>query len=105
MLHNKFSCVFSYELITEVRLLRLLPNFFVLPTLVWPLLVTHFRRRGFLLKLITLSDIHTHTHTLGRIPLDEGSVRRRDLDLTNRNTHKRQTSVPPAGFKSTIPAG
>jgi hypothetical protein len=44
------------------------------------------------LRLITLRD--THTHTLGRIPLDEGSVRRRDLYLTKHNTHKRQTSMP-----------
>jgi hypothetical protein len=44
-----------------------------------------------------------HT-TLGRTPLDEGSARRRDLYLTNHNTHKRQTSMPPAGFEPTIPA-
>jgi len=31
--------------------------------LVWPLLPTHCRRRGWLLHLITLNDTHTHTHT------------------------------------------
>jgi hypothetical protein len=33
--------------------------------------------------------------------LDESSVRRRDLDLTH-NTHKRQASMPLAGFEPTI---
>ena len=47
------------------------------------------------MNLITLSD----THALGRVPLDEGSVHRRDLYLTthihtpggirNRNSRKR----------------
>jgi hypothetical protein len=52
--------------------------------------------------------LHDHTHlrqtTLGRTPLDEGSARRRDLYLTTHNTHKRQVSMPPAGFKPIIPA-
>jgi hypothetical protein len=46
---------------------------------------------------------HTLT-TLGRTPLDEWPARRRDLYLTTHNTHKRQTSMPPAGFEPTIPA-
>jgi len=56
------------------------------------------------LHLITLSDnhIHTHTHTLGRIPLDKGSARCRDLYLTTHNTHK--TFMSPAGFEPAIPA-
>jgi hypothetical protein len=44
-----------------------------------------------------------HT-TLGRTPLDERSARRRDLYLITHNTHKRQTSMPPAEFEPTIPA-
>ena len=36
-----------------------------------------------------------HT-TLGRTPLDEWTARRRDLYQTTHNTHKRQTSIPPA---------
>ena len=44
-----------------------------------------------------------HT-TLGRTPLDEWSARHRDLYLTTQNTHKRQTSMPPAGFEPAIPA-
>jgi hypothetical protein len=52
--------------------------------------------RGFTITL-------RHT-TLGRTPLDEGAARRRDLYLTAHNTHKRQISMPPAGFESAIPA-
>jgi hypothetical protein len=42
--------------------------------------------------------------TLGRTPLDEWSARHRHLYLTTHNTHKRQTSMPPAGFEVAIPA-
>jgi len=44
-----------------------------------------------------------HT-TLGRTPLDECSARRREFYLTISNTHKGQTSMPPAGFEPKIPA-
>ena len=44
-----------------------------------------------------------HT-TLGRTPLYEWPARRRDFYLITHNTHKRQTSVPPAAFEPTIPA-
>ena len=43
--------------------------------------------------------------TIGRTPLDEWSVRRRDLYLTTHNTHNRQTSTPRVGFEPTISAG
>jgi len=46
----------------------------------------------------------THIHTFGRTPLDGRSVRRRDFFLTTRNTHRRQTSMPPASFEPAIPA-
>jgi hypothetical protein len=45
----------------------------------------------------------TLTHH-SRTPLGEWSARRRDLYLQTHNTHKRQTSMPPAGFEPTIPA-
>jgi hypothetical protein len=49
---------------------------------------------------------HTQRRTtVGRTLLDEGSARRRDFYLTTHNTHNRQTSMPPAGFKPTISAG
>ena len=44
-----------------------------------------------------------HT-TLGRIPLEEWSARRRDLYLTRHNTHKRQATLPAARSKSAKPA-
>jgi hypothetical protein len=58
------------------------------------------------LGLLVSSRFHGLTHlrhtTVGRTPLDEGPARRRDLYLTTHNTHKRQTSIPPAGFEPTI---
>jgi len=44
-----------------------------------------------------------HT-TLSRTPLDKWLARCRDLYLPTHNTHTRQTSIPPVGFKPTIPA-
>jgi hypothetical protein len=46
---------------------------------------------------------HSDT-TFGRTFLDEWSACRRDVCLTTHNPHKRQTSMPPAGFEPTIPA-
>ena len=47
---------------------------------------------------------HTQWHiTVGRTPLNEGSVRRRDLYLTTHNTHKRQISRSTAEFEPPIP--
>jgi hypothetical protein len=54
----------------------------------------HFR--GFMITL-------RHT-TLGRTPLDEWPTRRRTATFTTHNTHKRQTSMPSAGFEPVIPA-
>ena len=49
---------------------------------------------------------HTQRRTtVGRIPLNEGSARRRDLYLTTQNTHNRQTSMPRVGFEPTISEG
>jgi hypothetical protein len=50
---------------------------------------------------------HTHTQTqthilLCRTPLEEWSARRRNLYLTNDNTHKIQTSKASVGFEPTI---
>ena len=49
---------------------------------------------------------HTQRRTtVGRTPMDEWSVRRRDLYLTTHDTHNRQISMPPVGFEPTISAG
>jgi hypothetical protein len=48
------------------------------------------------------------SHTMTRhswTPLDEWSVRCRDLYLTTHDTYNRQTSVLPVGFEPTISAG
>ena len=44
-----------------------------------------------------------HT-TFARTPQDVWSGRARDLYLTTHNTVQRKTTMPPAGFKPTIPA-
>ena len=49
---------------------------------------------------------HTQRRTtVGRTPLDEWSARHRDLYLATHDTHNRQISMPPVGFKPTISAG
>ena len=47
----------------------------------------------------------THRHAIfDRSPLDQWSAWRRDLYLTTHNTHKRQTSMIPAGFEPAVPS-
>ena len=53
---------------------------------------------GVILHLVTLSDTLSKTH------LHEGSLLRRDLYLTTHDTHKRLTSMSPAGFAPINPA-
>ena len=54
--------------------------------------------------IVEVSRWHRHTHTHGRAPLNEGSARRRGRSLPTQNTANRgRTSVPSAGFESTIP--
>jgi hypothetical protein len=43
--------------------------------------------------------------TVDRTPLDEWSIRRRELYLTTHNNHDRQTSIHPVGFEPTMSAG
>jgi hypothetical protein len=55
--------------------------------------------------IIEASRSHSVTQiTLGRTSVDEWSARRRGLYLTTHNSHKRQTSMPPAVLKLLIPA-
>ena len=56
------------------------------------------------LLILEASDHTQRRITVGRTPLDEWTARRRDLYLTTHNTHNRQTSMPPVGFKPTISA-
>jgi hypothetical protein len=57
---------------------------------------------GFSLLVFEVFDHTQQRATVGRTPLDEWSIRRRDLYLTTHNTHNRQTSMPPVGFELTI---
>jgi len=50
------------------------------------------------------SDHTQRRTTVGRTPLDEWSVRRRDLYLTKHNNHMRQTSMPPGGIRTHDPS-
>jgi hypothetical protein len=72
---------------------------FFLSFLVWFLVPRHCRcKRGF------CTWCHSVKHTLSRNPLDEGSAHRKDLYPTTQNTHKRQTTMPAAGYESAITA-
>jgi len=59
------------------------------------------------LYLITSNDTHTHTHIHTHLI---GFLCTRNLSVaetstyTTHNTHKRQTSMPPARFENAIPA-
>jgi hypothetical protein len=58
------------------------------------------------LDLLTVEASISHSDTtVGGTPLDEWSIRRRDLYLTTLNTHNRQTSIPLVEFEFTISAG
>ena len=48
---------------------------------------------------------HIRRTRIGRTPLDEWSVRLRDLYLTTHNTHNRQTSITSVGFEPSISTG
>ena len=56
-------------------------------------------------SILIVYDHWNRRTTVGRSPLDERSARRRHLYLTTHNTYNRQTSMPPAGFESTISTG
>ena len=62
--------------------------------------------RGALASSRTRFLDHTQRRaTVRRTPLDEWSIRHRDLYLTTHNTHNRQISMPRVGFEPTISAG
>jgi len=71
--------------------------------LVWHLVPTHCRCAAFCC-IWSVNDTYTHTHTLSRIPLDEGSACRRKLYRAKHNVQNRETAMPTAGFEPTIQA-
>jgi len=52
-----------------------------------------------------VSRSHTISTTVGRTPLHGRSAHRSHLHLKTHKTNKRQTSMPPEGFETTISAG
>jgi hypothetical protein len=55
--------------------------------------------------LLDVQDSRSYSDAiLDRNPLDERSALHRDLYLTTHDTHKRQTSMPTAGYEPAIPA-
>ena len=68
----------------------------------WRCSPTRTMASSFLMRFLDHTQRRT---TVGRIPLYEGSARRRYLYLTTHNIHNRLTSMPPAGFEPTISAG
>jgi len=51
---------------------------------------------------VTHTHTHTHTHLVGLLRTRDRHVA--ELYLTTHDTHKRKTSIPPAGFEPAIPA-
>ena len=72
-----------------------------------PIVVVYFTAlfRALASSRTRLLDHTQRRVTVGRTPLNECSVRRRDLYLKTHNTHNRQTSMPRVGFEPTIAAG
>jgi hypothetical protein len=80
--------------VTQKDLYRYTSLFFQGATATWEPGPPHCRGYTFTVR---------HT-TFSRTPLDGWSARLRDLCLTTHNIHKWQISMPPGGFKPTIPA-
>ena len=90
-----------------MQLYGLPPNYFFFYWRYKPLWVCILQpSRGAIASSRTRFLDHTQgSAAVGRIPLDEWSIRRIDLYLTTHNTHNRQTSKPWVGFEPTISAG
>jgi hypothetical protein len=72
--------------------------------LFWHPAPIHHRRVGSLLHLIALNDTHTHTHTPGGTHLDEESVRRRDIYLTNTQHPQETENHAPGRIRTSSPS-
>jgi hypothetical protein len=67
-------------------------------------LFSHTQQRALGSSFSRFLDHTQRRTTVGRTPLDEWSIRRKDLYLTTHNTN-RLTSMPPVGFELTMSAG
>ena len=59
--------------------------------------------QGLLVVEVYRSHSAGHT-TVGKTPLDGRSSRRREFHLTTHNIHNKETSIPPVGFETAVPA-
>ena len=92
--HNLCTCVLkiflfdlffgSFQFVPQSRVVP--PAFFSVDILPFPSFI-HFTDNFLCNSWFSRSLLNFTTH--GRIPLDDGSARRRDLYLTKRNTHIR----------------
>ena len=100
-LHNPSFEIFVFEECSFV-LYQIYSAFVkLLPSLTLRLLMSYvYMERIFLMFL----DHTQRRTTVGRTPLDKRSARRRDLYLTTHDTHNRQISMLPMGFKPMISA-
>jgi hypothetical protein len=112
---NNFTCITFWPLtFTWIILISLSPTSEKTHRVAITMLIVYFLGifsmaqqplEGQVLLIIEALRSHLFRHTTqGRTPLDKWSARLRDLYLTKHNTHKRQTSIPPAEFEPAIPA-
>ena len=89
------------------RVINYVLNYFFPPGAIQPIVAVYFTPlyRALASSPKRLLDHTQQRATVGRTPLNERSVRRRDIYLTIHNTHNRQTSMPLVGFEPTIAAG
>ena len=87
-LMHAYFCTAEVPVPRHIKPLRLLMSYIYMEHL-FLMFLDHIKRRS----------------TVGRTPPDEWSARRRDLYLTTHDTHNRQISMPPVGFKPKISAG
>ena len=101
-----FVCRWTSVIISETI------NYLLINYLISYVIMYYVKFSSFFLSFLVLTPVYlfivdvevfvapdlTHTHTLGRTPLDERSARRRDLYLTTHNTHNRQISMAWRGW-------
>jgi len=106
VLHIQLPVTFIHSLRTIAKLIPLnknhtfLSSFFVPHS--EPFLPTQCRCKGLMFHLIT-PQWHTNIHSVVFLWTGIGPSQR-PLPENTHNTHKRQASMPPAGFEPTIPA-
>ena len=91
-----------WEILWKAPFISLFISFFLSPSFISFLLRLAPSAYSLYVSVSLLHLITLRNTTVGRTPLYQGSVRRRDLSLTTHNSHKRQIFSPPAGFEPAI---